>query len=231
MNQSANTSASPSGALSRTLGVVVDSQTYRNLLYLLLAFPLGMAYYVILVTGFALGLGLSVLVVGIGILLATVIGLRYVASFERWLANVLLGTEIGDPNDVEKDGDGIVETAKAYLRASSTWRGLGFIFLKFWLGVLSFVLLVTFLGVAVELLLIPLFPEGALNVQVGGWEVAQTIETTTEQAVAVPIGAALAIVAMHVLNAFARVNASIASSLLGSTNTDTDDLTEPNQPD
>jgi hypothetical protein len=229
MSQSTTTGTASRGILSRTLGVVVDSQTYRNLLYLLLAFPLGMAYYVILVTGFALGLGLSVLVVGLGILLVTVIGLRYVASFERWLANALLGTEIGAPNDVEKDGDGIVETAKAYLRASSTWRGLGFIFLKFWLGVLSFVLLVTFLGVAVELLLIPVFPEGTLNVQIGGWTVAQTIETTTEQAIAVPVGAVLAVVAMHILNAFARVNASIASSLLGSTNTDTDNLAEPKQ--
>jgi hypothetical protein len=51
-----------------------------------------MVYYVVLMAGFALGIGLSVLVVGLGILLETVIGLRYIASVERRLANVLLGT-------------------------------------------------------------------------------------------------------------------------------------------
>lgn len=217
MSQSAT--ASTPGSLSDVVGVVADGQTYRNLLYLLLAFPLGIAYFVILVVGFSLGLGLSVLLVGLGILLGSVIGLRFIASFERVLANALLGTDISSPNDVE-DGDGLIETATAYIRAPSTWRGLGFVFLKFWLGVLSFVLLVTFLGTALELLVLPVFPGGAFNVQVFGWHVAETFETTTQRAVAVPIGAVLALVALHLLNAFADVNASIASSLLGPSNTD-----------
>jgi len=216
MSQSTNTSPSTRSSVAKVVGVVADAQTYKNLLYLLLAFPLGMAYYIILMVGFTLGLGLSVLVVGLGILLATVIGLRYLASFERGLANTLLGTNIHKPDDVEKASEGIVGTAKAYLQASSTWRGLGFVALKFPIGLLSFVLLVTFLGTGMELLLIPLFPGGVFNVQIAGWVVAESIETTTEQAIAVPAGAFLMLLAVHILNAFARANASIASSLLGS---------------
>ncbi len=226
MSQS-NTSTSTGRSISGILGVVADAQTYRNLLYLVLAFPLGIAYYMVLMLGFTLGLALSVFVVGLVILLGTVIGLRFIESFERKLANRLLGTDIADPDDVEKDDEGIVGTVKAYLQASSTWRGLGFVVLKFWIGVLSFVLLVAFLGTAIELLLLPLFPEGVLHVQVNGWEVAQTFETTTQRAVAVPIGAVLGVVALHVLNAFAGTNASIARSLLGPGNADSDDQTTP----
>mgnify|MGYP000091377830 FL=1 len=205
------------------LGVVTDTQTYRNLLYLVLAFPLGLFYYTVLMLGLTLGLGLSILVVGLGILLATVIGLRYIAAFERGLANRLLGTAIADPDDLERAGEGTVATAKAYLRASSTWRGLGFVLVKFWLGILAFVLLVSLLGTGIELAVLPLYPEGVFNVQVAGWRVAASIETTTQRALAVPAGVVLVLLAFHVLNAVARVNASIASSLLGS---ETDDQRE-----
>jgi hypothetical protein len=214
MNQTRTTTAG-GNPITQFLGVVAAGQTYKNLLYLFLAFPLGIVYYTILIFGFAMGLALSVLVVGLGILVVTVIGLRYIASFERSLANRLLDTDIGRPDDVEKSGDGIVATAKAYLRASSTWRGLGFVFLKFWLGILSFILLVSFLGTGLELLVLPVYPGGVFNVEVGGWVVAETFETTSQRLLAVPVGAVLSVVALHILNAFAGANASIAESLLG----------------
>jgi len=214
------TAQSPFGSsLSDVVGVVAETQTYKNLLYLLLAFPLGMAYYVLLIVGFSVGLALSVIVVGLGILLGTVISIRFVASFERWLANTLLGTDIAVPNDVERS-EGLVDTVKSYLRASSTWKGLGFAFLKFWVGTASFVLLLVFLGVAVELLFLPLYPGGALNITINDAEIASYFDTTAQRALAVPAGAVLFVVALNVLNAFARVNASIATSLLGGESTD-----------
>jgi hypothetical protein len=140
--------------ISGFLSVIAERQTYKNLLYLVVAFPLAVGYYVLLSVGFTLGIGLSILVVGLGILAATVIGLRYIAAFERWLANRLLGTKIPTPSDVEDAGGGVIQTVKVYLHAPSTWRGLGFILLKFLLGILSFILLVSFLGTALELLLL-----------------------------------------------------------------------------
>lgn len=229
MSQSTNAESVTRYSASDLVGVLVDAQTYKNLLYLLLAFPLGLVYYVVLMLGFTLGVGLSILVVGLGILLGTVLGLRYIASFERWLANTLLGTAIAEPDDVEGAGDGVVDTVTAYLRASSTWRGLGFVVLKFWIGILSFVLLVTFLGTGVELLLLPLFPEGVFTIEVAGWVVADSVETTAERVIAVPAGAVLALVAVHLLNAFAGVNASIASSLLGPKTSDTSEKTAPEE--
>ena len=51
--------------LERLYGVFVKPQTYLNILYLLLAFPLGIAYFVFLVTGFSLGISLLILWVGL----------------------------------------------------------------------------------------------------------------------------------------------------------------------
>jgi hypothetical protein len=219
MSKSPTANSAFGSSLPEVVGVIAEAQTYKNLLYLLLAFPLGMVYFVLLTVGLSLGLALSVIVVGIGILLGTVISIRFVASFERWLANTLLGTDIVDPSDVEQS-EGLVDTVKSYLQASSTWKGLGFAFVKFWVGIASFVLLLVFLGVAVELLLLPLFPGGALNISINSTEVASYFDTTTQRALAVPAGAVLFVVALNVLNAFARVNASIATSLLGGESTD-----------
>jgi hypothetical protein len=227
MSHTTNSGTSDGLSISSLVGSLADGQSYRNLLYLLLAFPLGLVYYVALVVGFSLGIGLSVLVVGLGILAGTVIALRLVASFERRLANWLLGTSIASPDDVDPDGRGVLERGKAYLRAESTWRGLGFVALKFPVGILSFVLLLTFLGTAVELLLLPVAPGGVFEVEVAGWEVARNFETTAQRLVAVPVGAALAAVAVHVLNVFAGANARIAESLLGPETRDTDGDSTP----
>lgn len=215
MSEPADAGTSRKYSLAAVLGPLAEAQTYRNLLYLFLAFPLGLFYYLLLVLGFTLGVALSVLLVGLVILAGTVIGLRFVASFERGLANSLLDADIASPDDVD-DADGLVATLRAYLGAASTWRGLGFVVLKFPLGVLSFVLLVSLLGTAIDLVLLPVYPGGAFNVEVAGWKVAESFETTTSRLAAVPAGAVLGVVAVHVLNAFARANASIATSLLGS---------------
>jgi len=63
--------------------------------------------------------------------------------------------------------------------------------------------------------LVPVFPGGAFEVTVADREVAESFETATQRALAVPAGAIPAVVAVHIPNAFAGADASIASSLLG----------------
>lgn len=223
MSRPTTTDSSAARVLADVLTPLLDTQTYRNICYLVLSFPLGLAYYSVLIIGFASGIALTVVLVGLGILLGMVLGLRYVAAVERSLANSLLEVNIASPDDVDPDSDDIIATAGASLRAASTWKGFGFVVLKFWVGILSFVLLVTFLGTSIELLLLPVFESGVFNVEVAGLVVAESAQTDTQRLLAVPAGAVLAVVSIHVLNAFARANASIASSLLGpSADTDGD---------
>ncbi|WP_436901982.1 sensor domain-containing protein [Halovenus halobia] len=191
-----------------------EVQTYKNILYLLTAFPLGLLYFTLTVIGVSLGAGLAVLGVGIVILFATVVGVRTMAVFERALANTLLDTDIDTPDDIDA-GNGLLETAKAYLLAESTLRAFGYVFAKFGLGIASFIALVTLLGTGLELLLLPVFPEGALNVQVFGLRPAQLFQTSTQRLLAVALGTVLLVVSAPVLNALARVNAAVISGMLG----------------
>jgi len=63
----------------------MDDKTYRNIVYLLLRFPLGLAYFTTSVTGVSLGVALVPLAVGIPIL-GAVLGLAdYVALVEAGL--------------------------------------------------------------------------------------------------------------------------------------------------
>jgi hypothetical protein len=80
--------------LKRFFGVVIKGQTYLNLLYLLLAFPLGIAYLIFLITGIVLGVPLTLLLVGFLILAIVALGWWVFASFERLLAIWLLRIEI-----------------------------------------------------------------------------------------------------------------------------------------
>lgn len=81
------------------VGVPLRPQTYLNLLYLGLAFPLGIAYFVFVVLGLSLGVSLAIFVVGIPILLLVVLAALGIAAFERWLADRLLAVPSTDTSE------------------------------------------------------------------------------------------------------------------------------------
>ena len=72
--------------LFRFIRVMVDLQAYLNVGYLVITFPLGVFYFVFLVSGLSLGLSTVIIWVGIPILLLTSIGWCSLASFERHMA-------------------------------------------------------------------------------------------------------------------------------------------------
>ena len=75
------------GEIQRTpiVGVAVDPRSYVNIFYLLLSFPLGLFYFVFLVTGISLGVGLTIIWVGIPILLLVLGGSWLLCKLERAL--------------------------------------------------------------------------------------------------------------------------------------------------
>ena len=157
--------ASPSAL--PVVGVLVDGRTYRNLLYLLLAVPLGFVYSTVFTFGLAFGLALSFVLVGLVVLLVLLIGSRLVAGFERRLANALLGTDLSRPDDLA-DADGALAGVRTYVDARSTWTGLGFLSLKFWVSLFALVPLVI-LSSALPLIAAPLrYPYAADFGEVNG---------------------------------------------------------------
>ena len=207
---------SDSGWLARTVGIVFDRRTYRHLLYLLLAFPLGLIYYLFVGFGLTFGLVLSVVVVGVVVLAATIGLVRLFAELERRLANVLLSTTLGPAEDVDSTGSGILATVTRYVDAPSTWRGLSFVTMKLWTGIVGLVLIVALIS-AIQIATAPLhYPHRVEFGTLNGEPIAWTIQTLPEAALAVPIGGLLVLVCLHVTNAVAYVCARIAEALLGS---------------
>lgn len=209
----ARTDDEPSLSLLGVFAVVIEPQTYKNLLYLVLAFPLAIVFNATLTVSFAVGLLLSPVGVGIALLLTTVFLARLLAGLERGLATVLLGLDLTAP--VPRPApEGRFAGLRRYLEAPSTWRGLGFILLKFWVGLLGLALLVLG-GGAVELLTTPLeYPTviefGQVNEQAVRW----AVDTPRDVGLAVPGGVVLGLVVLHLANGFAYAAGWSARALL-----------------
>ncbi len=195
------------------LAPVVALQTYKNLAYFLVAFPLGMVYSFVLGFGFLFGLGLSVVVVGVGILVGLLFVVRALAGLERWLANGLLGVDI-EPDTADRGGDGLGSTVRAYLAAEATWRGLGFLTLKLWTGIVGVFLLFAFATVVSMLSAVVRLPHVVEFGEVNGEPVTWTVETLPEATLAVALGFLAGLVLVHLTNGFAYAARRMARSLL-----------------
>ncbi|MGB9965523.1 sensor domain-containing protein [Halobacterium sp. CBA1126] len=202
-------SRAPAARLRSFVGVLGDRQTYRRILYLLAAIPLGFVYYLVLGVGLVFGVVLSVFVVGVPILLATLLVARLLAEGERRLANALLDTAIGPRDGLPSlSEDGVLAAVDALVRSNETWRSVAFLVVKSLVGFLAW-LFVLIAGVgALALLLAPL---GGTATIFDVW----TIDTTAERLLAFPLGVVLVVVTVHVLVAAAEQTGDVAVSLLG----------------
>lgn len=189
-------------------------QTYKNVLYLVLSFPLGFLYSVILGFSLIFGIGLSLFLIGLVILTILIMIVRLFSSFERWLSNRLLAVDITTPEE-ELTGNGMIETVRSYLDASSTWRGLGFLSLKFWFGIVGIVLLFGFSTAYSMMVALVSRPQHINFGEVNGEPMVWSVETMPEAGAAGVIGIVLAVVLLHLSNLFGYVAGRVSSSLLG----------------
>ncbi len=188
-----------------------QEQTYRNFLYLLVMFPLGVAYFVLLTVGTALGVGLTVVLVGVPLLIGVLLGSRYLCAFERELTNKLLKLNVQPPEDALTDETALWPQIRARVVARSTWTGLVYLVLKLPLGIVVFGLLAVSLGVSVGLLLAPfIYTVPSTGIELGIW----TIDTLAEAVIAVPIGIIGLLVSMFLFNLTARLLGKVALILL-----------------
>jgi hypothetical protein len=198
----------------RAVGALVARQTYKNLLYLFLAIPLGFLYYFTFGFGVLLGLLLTLVLVGVAILFVALLGARIAAGLERRLANALLGLDLERYGDVD-DAPGARSRLRAYVDAPSTWRAVGFLSMKTLVSVVALLGVIALAWIA-ELLLAPLrYPTDAEFGELNGEPLVWSIETVPEAALAGVLGAALLVVFVHVANAIAYVCGRMSAALLG----------------
>ncbi|WP_226004939.1 sensor domain-containing protein [Natrinema salinisoli] len=248
-------------------GVAVREQTYYNLLYLLLAFPLGMGYFTVLLTGFAIPIGLAFafvematsepvailfagiplalvfLCMGVPSVLFTLFVSIELTALERVLAGRLLDADI----PTSEPPRGVRERVRRLVSDRGTWKGLGYLFSKFVLGFVSFLLLTVSFAFTYVLVAAPLhYRNDLVGIHVGdpielipeltyqhdGWtidvspvalsiadgELVSLYVDSLPAALAVTaVGVLVGLVVLHLLNAVAWLSARYAELLLGYT--------------
>lgn len=135
--------------------VLSRGQTYLNIIYLLLTFPLGLAYFIFLMVGLSLGVGLLIIWIGIPILLLTLVVWWGLILFERRMAISFLGADIPELTAISTHGASLWTRFKEHISRPITWKGLFYLMAKFPLGVISFVLVVTFTAITAGLIAMP----------------------------------------------------------------------------
>jgi len=206
------------GVLGQFVAVPFDSDTYKRLLYLLLACPLALVYGIGTMVGFSLGIGLAVTVIGVPILLVTLLAVTSAAQLEAYLSRICLDREPSPPRalmglrmDLNDSDVGSLRALKRFLAEPSTWTSLGLVAVKSVFGLVAFIFLVTVATVVATLVAAPvLYDNPEFVYQVATY----SVDTLPEAVGLAAVGGVLGLVALHLLNAFADLGGYLTESLL-----------------
>ncbi len=208
-------------ALAKFFGAVTRPQTYLNILYLLLAFPLGIFYFVFLITGLAAGFPLIIVWIGL-LVLALVFAAWYAfIAFERQTAIWMLHEDIPPMSRQDLTGKSLWQKFTATLANPVTWKGLVYLFAKFPLGILSFVVVVTLLSVSVSLLAMPFYypyVHSDINLTLNGayyFNPILLVNTLPKALIVSLIGVFVTLISLHAFNGLAWLSGKFARIMLG----------------
>ncbi len=200
-------------------GVITRPNTWKSVGYLLLAFPLGIFYFVFLITGFSLGFGLLITLMGIPILVGMMAASYGLGEFERLTTNQMLETSIPHTGRISR-AEGFWQKLKELVVSSETWKRVFYLLLKFPFGIVGFVFVVVALSMFAQIFAPLVYEQDWYNPNIGTvWEV----DRVWEAIVVAIIGVGLGFVFLHLINGTARIWALIAHALLGPSHTGTRD--------
>jgi hypothetical protein len=187
--------------IDRIFGPVLRPRTYRNLLYAVISFPLGLVYFTTMIVGLALGAGLAIVFVGFLILAVTLAFARLLGRFERELAKALLGATFA-PRVTGPSG------WRAILTDRQSWTTVVYLILRFPLGLAGFLVSLLFL-VSVPVMAAPLLYTFV------SYSIDGALVTTSQEALLVSLfGCVLFLLCIHATNAIASICRRLAVALL-----------------
>lgn len=134
--------------------VLGESQTYLNIVYILLAFPLSVVYFSLLVTGVSLSAGLLVIVMGFFVFMATLMMLNAFRWLDAELTRIFLGRVIPMEKTHEKHA-GLSALVKRVFGSTLTWKlFIYYLLVKFPLDMVIWSVSVAFLAITFDLLVV-----------------------------------------------------------------------------
>ncbi len=198
--------------------VMGDAQAYLNVFYLLVAFPLGVFYFVFLVSGLSMGLSTLIIWVGIPILLLVCIGWCAFASFERYMVIHWLKEKFPAVTSPSKEGTDIWTRFKGFFANPVTWKSMIYLFLKFPLGIATFVILIALVSLTLATLIAPItykfLPDYQAGISFGSGLPAWHIDSMYEALIGMLLGLVLWPLTLQVTNGLAWSHAKFARVLL-----------------
>ena len=187
---------------------------FPNLVYLLLALPLGVLYFVILITGYTLGAGLSITLVGIPILVTMIFVTYLLGDLDRAMTSKLLGVRIAKPEAKPSRDDSARSILVAQLKSMQFWKEFGYLLLKMPLGIVAFVVTITFVSVSLVLIAAPFIVTYIPDAEMTLWYGLQ-IDTLQAAMVTSVVGLGLGVITVLLINGFAHVLGAISVWALG----------------
>jgi len=132
--------------------VISDPRTYGALLFMLLALPTGIFYFVWTIVGISLTLGFAILIIGIPFALLFVASVRVLSHVEGRIVEGLLGVRMPRRLPAQNAAEETLMTRiKDALVDSRTWSSMLYLLLRLPLGVVYFVLAIVGITVPVAL--------------------------------------------------------------------------------
>jgi len=207
-------------SIGKFFGVITKGQTYLNMAFLFLSFPLGITYFVFAVVIMSVGLALSFTITFVGIPLLIGFGFAWwgIAWLERNIAQPLLKIKIPYvPTNFTRDKN-IWQKFTRHLRQPYTWKSLGYLFIKFPMGIFSFVVLVLFLAVSFGFIASPvLYYLTDIGLIEGGFCIDDEICFITSYfhtIILATFGVLLLFVSLHIFNGLAGAYGLLAKMML-----------------
>jgi hypothetical protein len=193
------------------VSVAFKKQTYMNILYLLFTFPLGTAYFVFLITGLSLGFHLVGVWIGIPILLLVFLAWWEMASFERQLAEWLLGMKMPPMSREQLEADSLLDRWIVKLRNPVTWKALLFLLMKFPLGIFSLAVAIFMVILTLFLLMSPLMYYAGYHLLLDVPRYAALTLSVAAFFAGIPTG----LLSLHIMNFLAKLSGRFAVLMLG----------------
>ncbi|MYR93220.1 MULTISPECIES: sensor histidine kinase [unclassified Streptomyces] len=120
--------------------LALDRSTWREIAHLLVNLAMAIAGFVYALLVIAVGVGLSVTVIGLPVLVSGLRGARWLGGVERGRARSLLGVRIEEPSPLPRGrrGEGVLTWLWSGLKDPVGWRSLLYGFIRLPWGVLTF---------------------------------------------------------------------------------------------
>ena len=197
--------------------VAVDPRSYGALLYALLSLPLGVFYFVWVVTGASLSIGLAIFIIGVPLALLFLFSVNALAWIEGRIVELLLGKRMPRRLPLEeRPPAGVWPRLRAVLTRRRTWSAMLYMLLQLPVGVCYFTIAVTGLALSLSLVAGPVVESltGKDVLRFPSEELNQFSHTPLGVGVAMALGVLLFFVLLHALRAIAALHANYAEKAL-----------------